>query len=350
MMKINLLAEQPETKIARPLPLWQFILLFFVPIALIIFVFFVSPRVQKYNQAEAASTPPTFLSRVRNFVTFFEDGLFRSKDQINILILGKGGADHEGPNLTDTIIIGSVKPKTGEVALISVPRDLYVELPKWGNKKINSAYALEEEINRGRGAEFTSQVIEDIFDVPIHYYIVVNFDGFRNLVDALGNIRVYVERSFTDASYPTTNFKTRMVSFSQGSQIMNGERALQFVRSRHGGNGESTDFARARRQQKIILAIKDKILTGEVLLSPARLIDVVKELEKFVETDVGVSDLWRLTKFISNFGDADAKMVALNDAPDNVLEAKVNEDGAYILVPKNNDWKLLQAAIKNVFE
>lgn len=349
-MKINLLEEQPETKIARPLPLWQFALLFFVPIVLIVFVFFVSPRVQKNNQVSAATNPPTFLSRVRNFVTFFEDGLFRNKDQINVLILGKGGADHEGPNLTDTIIVVSIKPKTGETALISIPRDLYVELPKWGSKKINSAYALEEEVSRGGGAEFTSKVIQGIFGVPIHYYIVVNFDGFRDLVNAVGGIRVYVDRAFTDQGFPTPNFKTRLVSFEAGWQVMTGERALQFARSRHGSNGESTDFARARRQQKIILAIKDKILTKDILLNPPRLIEVTRELEKFVETDVGLSNLWHLIKFISNFQSADTKMIVLSDAPDNVLEAKVNEDGAYILVPKNNNWKLLRDAIKNVFE
>ncbi len=348
-MKINLLDEQSETKITRPLPLWQFIFLFFVPIAFLVFVFFVSPRMQKNNQAEAATTPPTFLSRIRNFVVFFEDGLFRTKDRINILILGKGGADHEGPNLTDTIIIASIKPKTGEMALLSVPRDLYLKIPKWNYKKINSAYALEEEVIRGGGAKFTSEIIEEAFNLPIHYYIVVNFNGFRDVINELGGVRVYVERAFTDPAFPTANFKIQTVSFRAGWQTMNGERALQFVRSRHGSNGESTDFARARRQQKIILAIKDKILTRDVLLSPTRLMEIIGALQEFVETNITASDLWRLVKFISNFNQTDIKMLILNDDPTNLLEAKTNQDGAYILVPKNNDLGLLQKAAKNIF-
>ncbi|MFA6410800.1 MAG: LCP family protein, partial [Candidatus Buchananbacteria bacterium] len=107
-------------------------------------------------------------------------------DRINILLLGIGGENHDGPYLTDTNIIASFKPSTKQVALVSIPRDLLVPIPGYGWMKINHADAYGELKNPGRGGELSSQVVSQVFNIPIHYYVRIDFAGFKQIIDDLG--------------------------------------------------------------------------------------------------------------------------------------------------------------------
>ena len=176
-------------------------------------------------------------------------------DRINFLLLGQGGVGHEGPYLTDTIIFASLKPSTKELAMFSIPRDFYVKIPKNGWARINSANSIGETTDYdGGGSAYTAKIIEDVFDQPVHYWLRVDFDAFQKIIDDLGGVNVCVDHSFTDEYYPDENFGYEPVEFEEGCQKMNGDTALKFSRSRHGTNGEGSDFARSARQQKIILA------------------------------------------------------------------------------------------------
>jgi len=157
-------------------------------------------------------------------------------DRTNILILGMGGAQHEGPYLTDTIILASIKPSTKQIGLLSIPRDLYVPIPNYGWRKINSANALGVAESKDGGL-LTSKVVSNILDLPIHYWVRVDFNLFKEMIDELGGIEVEVARGFIDNQFPGVNFSYRVVSFKKGLQTMDGEKALQFARSRHGTNG-----------------------------------------------------------------------------------------------------------------
>ena len=109
----------------------------------------------------------------------------------------------------------------------------------------------------------------DVLGIPIHYNVTINFEVFKQIVDTLGGIDVEIENTFTDSEYPiegkeddpviANRYET--VTFTKGLEKMNGERALKYVRSRHGDGAEGTDFARSKRQQKVILAIKDKLMS-----------------------------------------------------------------------------------------
>jgi LCP family protein required for cell wall assembly len=133
-----------------------------------------------------------------------------TEDRINFLLLGVGGPGHEGAYLTDTIILTSLKPTTKQVTLLSIPRDLYVPIPDYGWQRINNAYSLAEA-NSSQGGELISQVVSNILNLPVHYWAVIDFSGFKEVIDKLDGVKVNVERSFADYHYPAPNYKYQTI-------------------------------------------------------------------------------------------------------------------------------------------
>ena len=209
------------------------------------------------------------ISQVRNFILSSDRNIKgQADDRINILLLGIGGEGHDGAYLTDTIILASIKPSTKQLSLISIPRDLIVPIPGgYGYRKINSADSYGEIQQKGNGAEFAKQVVEQVFNISIHYYARIDFKAFKEIVDRVGGVEVYVDNTFTDNTFPTEDYLYRTISFKKGQQTLDGQNALDFARSRHGNNNEGSDFARARRQQKIILALKDKLFSVNTIFN-----------------------------------------------------------------------------------
>jgi LCP family protein required for cell wall assembly len=271
------------------------------------------------------------------------------EDRINFLLLGMGGVGHEGPYLTDTIILMSFKPKEKQVAMVSIPRDLLVPISGYGQRKINNVNAFAEMKERGSGGTVASQVVSDVFQIPIHYYIRADFAGFESLVDKLGGLSVYVDKSFTDYQYPTDDFKYQVLSFEEGWQIMDGATALKFVRSRHGTNGEASDFARSRRQQKILIALKDKILSMDTFLNPFKLQGVYEASQNSISTNLEMWELLKLKDLSEGIDSTKIIHKVISDDPGGLLRA-ANVDGAYILEPKAGNFSELQALVKNIFE
>lgn len=193
-----------------------------------------------------------------------------SEGRSNILILGIGGATHEGPDLTDSIIFLSLDLKKHDAVMLSIPRDIYISSLK---DKINSAYAYGEAKKKGGGLILAKSSVEEIVGQPIHYAWLIDFSGFNNLINLVGGIDVNVKNSFDDTTYPIEGkendecdgdkkLKCRYehLHFEKGWQHMDGETALKYVRSRNANGDEGSDFARGQRQQQVILALKDKIL------------------------------------------------------------------------------------------
>lgn len=272
-----------------------------------------------------------------------------SRDRINFLLLGIGGAGHEGPYLTDTIMVASLKPSTAEVALISLPRDLLVEVASGQWQKINQVYALGK-VQKNDGAKIITDVIEKNFDLNINYYAIIDFAGFEKFIDDLGGIEINVERSFIDNQYPTENFSTTTIAFATGPQIMDGQTALIFARSRHGTNFEGSDFARSKRQQLILQAVRDKVLSLTTLFSPTRISSIFNLLENHLETNLSVWQALKLSQLAQNIADENIYRLVLDDSPTGFLEASLTGDGAYILQPKNGDYEKLQQLVNNVFD
>lgn len=270
-------------------------------------------------------------------------------DRVNFLLLGIGGSGHDGGLLTDTIIFGSLKPSTSEVGMISVPRDLNVYLPDYGYRKINNVNAFAEMEKRGSGSEATANVIEDVLGEEVHYTVKVDFNGFEEIIDDLGGIDVYVERSFTDPSYPLDDGlgSVETISFTEGWTHMNGETALKFARSRHGNNGEGSDFARAARQQKMLLAVKDKALSLGVLLNPAKLNRILGTIQENVETNLTLWEMMRFAKYIPDISSESIAMHVLDNRSGLLYDGNYN--GAYVLLPYEEDWSELHALADNIF-
>lgn len=261
-------------------------------------------------------------------------------DRINILILGMGGAEHEGPYLTDTIILASLKPSTKRLALLSIPRDLYVPIPGYGWRKINSANALGM-INTGDGTKLTAQVIENILNLDVHYWLRVDFDMFTQSIDELGGIEVFVEKGFVDHSFPGPNFSYSTVRFDKGVQIMDGARALQFVRSRHGTNNQNSDFSRARRQQKILFAIKRKVESINLLSQPHTVWRLYSLLKNNISTNLSFNQGIALAKQIASIDKTHIITHVIETGENGLLVEEITLNGAYVLRPKNGNFKEL---------
>jgi LCP family protein required for cell wall assembly len=278
------------------------------------------------------------------------------RDRINILLLGMGGKNHAGGYLTDTIMLLSLQPSSGKVGMVSIPRDLVVPIEGLGWKKINHINAYAENNNKDSGGLATSQAIGAIFNVPIDYYVRADFEGFIKIIDHLGGIEVDVENTLDDYSYPVMgmedgpwNSRWEHLHVDKGLQTMDGELALKFARSRHGVGGEGSDFARARRQQLILQAAKDKALSFNMLFKPMTIKNILTDLNEHVSTNIEVSEAIRFWDLAKDIKKENMINKVLDTSPDGLLSNSVGEDGAYILQPKNNDFSDIQQLIENIF-
>lgn len=346
MPKINLLDYHPENQRKKKLKTLIKILSAFVVVSVLLF--FLASFIVSFALPGDGKEQPSMIERLTTLLPSSERKLIGEKDnRINMLILGMGGAGHEGPYLTDTVILASFKPKEKKAILLSIPRDLVVPVLDQGWRKINHINAYAEIENAGSGGDEARKILSDVFDIPIPYYARADFAGFKQIIDDLGGITVNVERAFTDSMFPTSDFKTTTVSFPEGWQIMDGEKSLQFVRSRHGSNNEGTDFARSKRQQKVILAIKNKVFSVGVMLSPLRLIGAIQTTKENIDTNFEVWEIIRAANLVKDMSSDDIVTYVLDDSEDGLLRADYYE-GAYVLLPKGG-WAELKSFVKNIF-
>lgn len=292
---------------------------------------------------------------IKSLVTFGNLSIGNNKklkgeeeNRINVLLLGMGGTGHDGPYLSDTIIIASVEPSTNKVSLISVPRDLYVPIGEYGWRKINHANAYGESDGKGQGAILAAETVSKVFNIPIHYYVRVDFQGFQKIIDDLGGLKIYVENSFVDEKYPDSSNGYDPVSFSKGWEVMNGNRALKYARSRHGNNGEGSDFARSRRQQKVLSAVKEKLSSFNFWLNPGKIGQVLADLDNHIDTNMNSGEIIDLAKIIKKSDLDNINHLVLGDGPEGELYA-TNINGEYVLLPKGNDFTGLKILAKNIF-
>lgn len=208
--------------------------------------------------------------------------------RVNILVLGIGGQGHDGPNLSDTIMVWSIDPKTKDVAMLSVPRDLYVKIPGYGYSKINAA-------NAHGGPQLAAQVVSNVIGVPIHYYALIDFSGFKEAVDAVNGVDINVPTTLYDPLFPCDDGTKKAgrycpIHFAVGPQHMNGETALEYSRSRE----TTSDFARAARQQQVLVALRQKALQLSTLTNPLKLTGLIESVGNHLRTDLQLGDMQRL--------------------------------------------------------
>jgi LCP family protein required for cell wall assembly len=280
------------------------------------------------------------------------------QDRVNILLMGMGGSGHDGAYLADTMIVASLKPSTKEVSLVSIPRDLTVPIDGAGWRKINHINALAEAKNEGSGGKETIKALSEIFQIPINYYVRVDFQGFINMIDEIGGIEVDVENTLDDYKYPifgeedNPDYYARFehLHIEEGLQKMDGELALKYARSRHAYGIEGSDFARAKRQQKVIEAAKEKLLSRQTLLNPITISKLINQFNEHLSTNLETWELIRLWNLSKDVKKSDINNKVLSDAPDNYLKSSISEAGAYILLPKTGNFGEIRNMFQNVFK
>ncbi|NCU44688.1 LytR family transcriptional regulator, partial [Candidatus Falkowbacteria bacterium] len=273
------------------------------------------------------------------------------QDRINFVLLGVGGKNHDGGTLADTIIVASFQPSTHKVAMMAIPRDLTVPITGYGWRKINSANSLAEAKDPGSGGQATADLIGEILEMPIHYYLRVDFAGFVKIIDDLGGIEVAVENTLDDYRYPIMGREDNPDYYSRfehlhieaGQQTMDGELALKYARSRHGVGAEGSDFARSKRQQKILEAVKNKLFSTNTLFKPKLIMNVIGDAEEHVATNLQPEELvsvWQLAKDVSQ---SQIASVTIDNSPTGLLRDVIGTDGAYILAPITGDFSQIIA-------
>lgn len=194
-----------------------------------------------------------------------------SYNRINMLIVGCDEIENQGR--ADTIVLLSISPKTKNVLILSIPRDTRVEIPGRGMDKINHAYAFG-------GKELISKTVSSFLDIPINFYVIVDFIKFVNIIDELGGVEINIEKEmhYIDKAGGLN------INLYPGKQILDGEKALQYIRFRHDNLG---DLGRIKRQQKLVEALINKMMN---LDSVTKIPQILEGLKTYLETDIKLQD------------------------------------------------------------
>ncbi len=365
---------QRFAKSSRKLKIIGAILLaFFVFAAILLFVPKFKGVTQKFLNSSIVSSGPNIIN---------------DRGRTNILILGIGGAGHDGPNLTDTIILASFNQDTKNTNLISIPRDFWVDSIK---AKINTAYAFGVEKSKEQGISQASDAVSEILGVPIHYVVRVDFNGFIKTIDELGGIDVVIDRTFDDFQYPIngeeknlcgfrfeTSINDRGISetklldasgsaiplepdpffcryenlhFDAGLTHMDGITALKYVRSRKGTNDENTDFARSKRQEKIISSVKDKMFSLEGVFNPTKILSLYSLVSQSVDTNIKTSEFPDFFELFQNAKTGQIASTVLSADGENPLLVNPPISDTYglqyVLIPSSGTLEQIHQFIQN---
>jgi LCP family protein required for cell wall assembly len=285
--------------------------------------------------------------------------------RINLVLYGYGGDQHSGGDLTDSIMVVSIQPIANhapQVAEISIPRDWYVDIPlKNGHtteQRINFAYAAgilgegPEPANAvDAGAAVADPLLQHILGIGINYFVGVDFYAFEQAVNAVGGIDIDVPAAFTDNQYPAGecdlgNCAYETIHFNAGMQHMSGARALIYARSRHGNDGQGSDFARSRRQQQIIVALKAQI---ESVGGIGKLPDVINALGNNVLTNLTIPDAESLYSLVQGVTPSSIEHISVDNT--NFLYScdYPTKCGGYYLFAHDRSFQSISHYVQNVF-
>lgn len=305
-------------------------------------------------------------------------------NNINLLLLGIGGGNHEGFDLTDTILFANINQKKNKITLVSIPRDLWV--PDL-NAKINTAYHSGESQREGGGLILAKAAVSAIVGQQISYAVLVDFNGFVKAVDLIGGIDVEVENILDDYEYPIEGKENdacgrskeeveilatssaqleafpcryKYLHFDKGLQHMDGKTALEFVRSRHARGEEGTDFARSRRQTKVISAFKEKVFSLGTFLNPAKVLNLYSILKESIDTDIQdkeYDDFIRLAQKMKNSKIQSAVLDSGDEGknrPGLLISPSISTEyqGQWVLTPRigNGDFSEIETFVSCVIK
>lgn len=284
-------------------------------------------------------------------------GLFRSdkldgenEGMVNILLAGNSADDlgHSGGQLTDSIMVVSVDTNNHKASIWSIPRDLWVPIEDHGHAKINAAYVYGEQDEFDKSGYFPGgmgllqQTIQDNFDIELNYYALVNYAALTRAVDSVGGIDVNIQSSDPRGLYDPTfkRWEGGPLKLPNGINHLDGTTALKLSRARGDsrgayGYGES-DFTRTANQRAILLALKEKVLSGSTLANPVTITKLSNAIGDNVKTNFETSELRRLQKVFGEIDGANIASRSLQDSKNDVklLKSYRSSNGQSALIPE----------------
>ncbi len=276
-----------------------------------------------------------------------------SAGHTNILLAGEGGEGHDGADLTDTLIVASIDYNNKIVTMLSIPRDLYITSERLkSGERINAIYSeTKHKFDSAIGMEELKNTVSNLVGFQIDYSVKVDFDGFKKIVDAMGGVDVNVETAIDDPFYPmgeTVEYQT--FSISAGPHHLDGDTALKYARSRK----TTSDFDRARRQQQIIAAIKEKALSLNILTDPSKIKDLYDSVSSSIETDFSINEIIELARVAKDFNKDNIVSRVISDNPEDCggflyTPAREFFGGASVLLPAGKNYDAIHEYTDLIF-
>jgi len=333
---------------------WLFLLLFLA--TLVYGLFFL----QKFYTLSkkitlAASNQPSFFETMKSIAKNDAKNLKAQDGRINILLLGIAGVGKAGQNLTDTVMLMSLDRQSRRTAFLSIPRDLLVAIPDSNAQmKINSVYQSGLSAygkNRGQAAQLISDTVSEITGQPVDYYVVLDFDGFEKIIDSIGGINIISELDIYDTRYPGPNFSYETFELSKGFYHLDGATALKYVRERH--SDFEGDFGRAKRQQQVMQAAKNKIFSIGTFLNPVRFNELLDALGNSLFTNIQPDEISAFIDLAKKTDTQNIINVVLDawnrDSLLKVSHVVYGSIRAFVLVPRVASWSEVKDLAENIF-
>ena len=268
-------------------------------------------------------------------------GTWQDPRRVSVLLLGidqrKG---EQGTFPTDTIILFSLDPVGKTAAILSIPRDLWVEYPGLGRSgRINGANIIGDEISYpgGGGPAYAVKTVENLLGVRIQYYVLINFEVFYALVDAIGPVEVCPSQVIHDEQYPDGSYGYMTVHFDPGCQELDAEHLLQYARVRHGD--DQGDIGRAARQQEVILKIREKVLSvGGVSALLPQITTLWESLQDNIRTNMSFEEMVRLARTAEDVPETEIRRAQISFGE---VFLSTSPEGDEVLIPIASDIRLL---------
>jgi LCP family protein required for cell wall assembly len=280
--------------------------------------------------------------------------------RVNILLLGRGGEGHEGADLTDTIVVASINPIQKEAALLSIPRDLYVQTGS-GYSKINAVFAnaknnalantsSSDKARVAKAEDAGFKAIEDVIKskigIPIHYHGIIDFAGFAKAIDTVGGVDINVPETGTVYERMWILGRNYTLNVKQGPSHFNGLRALAYSRSRY--TSARGDFDRSERQRLIMVALKDKIFSAGTYGNPLKISQLMSDFGNHIRTNLSLNEVKRLYEIGSQVPSSKIASVGLADPPNNYVTTGMIQ-GQSVVYPRAglDNYKEIQHYVRN---
>jgi len=286
--------------------------------------------------------------------------------RVNILLAGNSSDDpgHDGANLTDSIMVISINTKDNSAFMMSVPRDLWVEIPGFGHAKINEAYVDGQSENFHesgyfpKGMGLLQKTVQENFNLDLNYYALIDYNALHDMVNAVGGIDFTVKSSDKRGLYdPSKDWTTKppspLVKLTNGVHHLDGRQALDLARARGDAYGSygfpAADFDRTNNQRQELMVLKDKVTTTGVLANPAKLSSLMDAIGNNVKTNMSLSEVHRLYDISKTT--TSVQSVGLNNAKGkNLLASYAAPTGQSALIPAAglDDFTAIQSYLKQL--